>query len=99
MANTEKEAIYDDQIAHLMGQIIAVCNRHQIPLVADFDLGLDENEGNHLHCTTVIQLEHEGPDGRLKRMSEIAYPPESNGVTMVTVRDGEGKVTSMTAIL
>jgi len=49
MAETfDKEAIYDEQIAPLMSQIIAVCKEHGIPVVAQFQYAEDG------YCTTRI---------------------------------------------
>lgn len=37
----DNEAVYDEQIAPLMAQIIAVCNEHGIPLFAEFQYSPD----------------------------------------------------------
>lgn len=33
----DNESIYDEQIAPLMSQIIAICKRHEIPMAATFE--------------------------------------------------------------
>lgn len=54
------EAIYDEQVAPLMAQIIAICKEHGVPMVATFQLNdgnADDPEGDGvgpLCCTTAI---------------------------------------------
>jgi hypothetical protein len=49
------EAIYDSEIAPLMTQIIAICDRAKIPVLASFQLtsDVDDPDGAML-CTTAI---------------------------------------------
>lgn len=47
-----KETVYDTQIAPLMSQIIAVCQEHDIAMLADFDLSSDDDPG--LRCSTAL---------------------------------------------
>lgn len=51
---TPKEAVYDEQIAPLMDQIIALCKEHKINMVADFSLGYDPKADETLFCTTAM---------------------------------------------
>lgn len=51
---TPKEAVYDQQIAPLMSQIIALCKEHKINMVADFSLGYDVEADQTLFCTTAL---------------------------------------------
>ena len=63
-ALTKREAIYDEEIAPLMGKIIAICKEHEIPMVADFQLNDDRERCSELnedgdevgpfHCTTLL---------------------------------------------
>jgi len=55
----DKEQIYDEQIAPLMAQIIAICTEHQIPTLASFAYRRDSH-GEYDHCTTALP----GPDNR-----------------------------------
>lgn len=45
------EEIHDSQIAPLMNQIIAICEEHGIPMVANFQLSTGEDP---LYCATVV---------------------------------------------
>lgn len=45
------EVVYDSQIAPLVGQIIDICKRHSIPMVATFQLTGGEDP---LFCSTVV---------------------------------------------
>ena len=65
-----KEEVYDREIAPLMSQIIGVCKREKISLVADF--GLDGD----LHCTTALTKEEFLPSPeQLKAVSLLIAPP------------------------
>lgn len=89
-----KEQAYDAKISPLMSQIIAICKEHEIPLLADFSL---DNETG-LKCTTMLLPgEWDTPESMVEAAS-ILYRNRSAPM-MLTVRDGNGDVTSMDAIL
>lgn len=51
----DKEEVYDNEIAPLMAQIIAICKREQLPMVAQFYLKeQQEDDGEPMYCSTVI---------------------------------------------
>jgi hypothetical protein len=45
--------VYDEEIAPLMAQIIAICKEHRIPLVAQFNYAATDEDGPSF-CTTII---------------------------------------------
>ena len=49
----DKEEIYDNEIAPLMKQIIEICQKNQIPMLATFAYHNTEEEGVGL-CTTLL---------------------------------------------
>jgi hypothetical protein len=49
------EQIYDERIAPLMAQVIAICKEAGIPMVATFQL---DNSDDPLMCSTVIPGEN-----------------------------------------
>ncbi len=51
---TPKEAVYDEHISPLMAQIIKLCKKHKINMVADFSLGYDSAADQTLFCTTAL---------------------------------------------
>lgn len=53
----ELEHIYDEQIAPLMTQIIAICQEHGIPMIASFAYRCDA-QGEYDLCTSCLP----GPD-------------------------------------
>ncbi len=54
------EAVYDQQIAPLMSQIIEICKAHKIPMVASFMYGYDRQDGERRDtCDTIMT--HENP--------------------------------------
>jgi hypothetical protein len=86
-----KEEIHDEQIGPLVSAIIAICNKHGIAMVASFELGPDQ-----LRCTTHLPDET-GATPYARAVSVIRHghgPP-----MMLTERDADGKVKSMTAIV
>ncbi|WP_020615766.1 hypothetical protein [Paenibacillus daejeonensis] len=58
MSKYDKESIYDEQIAPLMKQIIEICKREELPMVAQFYLKQqhpdDDVENAAMYCTTTI---------------------------------------------
>lgn len=50
MSTQNKEEIYDNEISPLMGQIIAICQREGIAMLASYSIPNDEDDG--LKCTT-----------------------------------------------
>ena len=49
----ELEDIYDEQIAPLMAQIIAICKEHQMPMIASFAYRCEGDDDYDL-CTTCL---------------------------------------------
>lgn len=92
-----KEDAYDENIAPLMTQIIAMCKEHKIPVVASFGLDKDEN-GEHLLCTTALASDDYDPPAHFARCAAIMRQ-ERTSPMMVTVRDGDGNVKESHAIL
>ncbi len=69
-----REAVYDEKIAPLMAQIIALCQEHDIPILASFELddGRDADEREHRGCTTRILPANASPG--LIRAGQIIHP-------------------------
>lgn len=72
MEQWTKEDVYDEQIAPLMAQIIAICQEHRIPLVAQFNYAADED--GPLFCTTILPASalDRDDDGQSQRMARVA---------------------------
>jgi len=84
MEQWTKEDVYDEQIAPLMTQIIAICKEHRIPLVAQFNYAAEED--GPLLCTTIIPASalDRDDDGQSQRMARVANPPPSFMALTVT---------------
>ena len=94
-----KEKVYDEQISPLMTQIITICREHNIAHVCTFQLDeVDEDEGP-LYCDTKNLRDECEPSDRMMEIGEMVGPQHSPALTMMTVRDGDGKVTEMHAFL
>lgn len=86
----DNEHIYDEQIAPLMTQIIAICNEHKIPMVASFEYAPGEL------CTT--SLPFDGYSDRIKNAIDVIMPRRAPTL-MLTERNASGDVKKMTAIV
>jgi hypothetical protein len=93
-AKKTKEQVYDTEINPLMAQIIAICKKHKIPVVASF--GLESEEDEDLHCSTVLVEEEFNPSEMLLRMARVNHGERP---AILTVRDGSGNVVESHAIL
>jgi len=64
----DKEAIYDAEIAPLMQQVIAICQREKIPLFASFAYRDSDETGDGVtsYCTTHLP----GPNGFHQKYAE-----------------------------
>ena len=51
MKEFDLEQVYDEAIAPLMDQIIAICNEHKMPMGASFCFRNGEDEGEE-YCST-----------------------------------------------
>jgi hypothetical protein len=85
------EAIYDEQIAPLMAQIIAICQEHQIPMVVTFEY---EPEG---YCTTALPFEGQGE--RMAQLNKDHTTGINPNPLMLTTRDADGNIKDVTVIL
>lgn len=54
------EAVYDEQIAPLMAQIIEICKANNMPMLASIAYRQDEDGGHDL-CTTSLLFEGRTP--------------------------------------
>ena len=90
-----REQVYDAEIAPLVGQIIGLCKRHKIPMIANFNL---DHDGDGLQCTTNIFGDDWEPTEGM-RQAYLAMAPRESHVTMITTRDGGGNVTRMDAVV
>lgn len=81
------EKAYDEHIAPLMSQIIALCKEHHINMCASFQLDHNEEQGCAMHCTTLLQ--GKDADSRIRNMGNAAYPSRSSVLAMTVFRTKE----------
>jgi hypothetical protein len=95
--NWDKEAIYDAEVAPLMAQIIEICKREDIPLVASFKYAHNiDGAGEDGLCTTVVPGANQPEE--FKRAAMAIYSPR-DALLLLTTRDSEGRAKRMDAIL
>lgn len=87
-----KEQVYDEKVAPLMTQIIAICQEHKIAMLATF--AIPTKEDSDLLCTTCISDETGRPPEPILSALRVVRPP----VVMLTTRNADGS-TDMTAIV
>ncbi len=91
-----REEIYDAQIAPLMGQILEICKTNKIPMLADFDLSSEDDEG--LKCTSFLLEESWEPADAMVQAMNLLRPRTQRSPLMMTVEHADGSKT-VTAIL
>lgn len=70
------EQVYDDEISPLMAQIIEICKRENMPMVASFQYARDEDHVDDC-CTSLIN----GLDGRYSRSFDHAHALIQRGLS------------------
>ena len=91
-----KEEIYDSQINPLMAQIIAICHKHKIAMLASFSIPTPDDA--RLACTTaLLSKDFEPPHQFLEAAASIRNP--SAPPMHITVRDRDGEVVRMESIV
>jgi hypothetical protein len=80
-----KEKIYDEYIAPLMAEIIEICRRHKIAMIADFGLEGQTDEDSDLHCVTALLSDDFGPsDSQLEAWATLK-PKATHGFVSVVM--------------
>ncbi len=92
----DKEDIYDAEIAPLMTQIIEICKRHEIPMLASFTYRSCPDGQDY--CTTHLTGPNGWFDPKLARANGIMYADGSSPL-MLTLRDGDGDVIESIAVV
>ena len=86
-----KEAAYDEHIAPLMTQIIALCHENKINMAATFSLGFDD-DGEALACTTVLPVDPTDVEGfrRIEDCRAVMYQrPSFMAFTITEAKAGD----------
>ena len=83
-----KEAAYDERIAPLMEQIIAVCKEAKINMAAQFVLDMNDDEGTPLRCSTVLPVDKDDEPGHAHIMDlrKLMYPQPPLMLAMTVTR-------------
>lgn len=99
MENFDLEKVYDEKIAPLMTQIIAICKEHKMPFAAQFMYANDEDEGEQ-YCTSFADHKKErGQSDHMKELFEVIRPPRPAPALNMTVKDGNGNITQMIRVI
>ena len=89
----DKESVYDDEIAPLMSQIIAICKREEMPIVCSVQYRDDEEGGPGFCTTTITHWPHAAE--RMVRLNREHQPnrPVCLAETVVTQTDDSKRIT------
>lgn len=80
------ESVYDAEISPLMAQIIAVCKKHGMPMLATFCYARQENDGED-YCTTIIPRGDDQTDAIQRAYKEIKLGPKLTAFTITTISE------------
>ena len=87
-----KEDVYDSEIFPLMEQVLEICKREKIVMVASYYLDDD------LACSSYLNHKgHHEPDSFIAAYRALMN--HSSSPLMITTRNGDGKVTNITAVM
>lgn len=84
-----RERVYDEKIAHLMTEIIAVCKGHGIPMMCSFALDGD------LACTSAILNGELNPPEAMIEALKLLRPRKT---MKITTTDKDGVITNQTIV-
>jgi hypothetical protein len=91
------EDVYDAEVSPLMAQIIEICKKHRIPMVASFIFGHDD-EGGIDTCDTVLQYDGR-KFSRLDKAFSAMRGQDRAPPVIITATNAAGEVVSSEVIL
>lgn len=80
------ETVYDDEISPLMEKIIAICHKHEMPMLASFCYRDNDGDGQDF-CTTYINPAGRHVDALREAAAIVQYGPKITAFTITTVRE------------
>jgi len=84
-----KETAYDERIAPLVTQIIALCREHKINAFATFALDKTEEDGCVLWCTTSLpRLDPDDVEGSEKVAAHVRTACPRTSIMAMTITTG-----------
>jgi hypothetical protein len=95
MSDTPREDAYDEHIAPLMTQIIALCKEHGIPMAMTFELDLSDDSADDedpLMCSTILidNDKLKSCSKRLRAVAKAMRPERPLAFTEMTVTRPDG---------
>lgn len=80
------ESVYDNEISPLMSQIIEICNRHKMPMLATFMYQhLHGESEDDSYCTTFLGGENDWKPARISKAFQIIRSERAFSAFTVTV--------------
>lgn len=87
MDGQTKEEVYDAEVYPLMAQIIAICKRNKIAMLASFTLDLNES----LQCTTALLDDEYEPHRNLLKARDAIYKRQPSCLAITIEAGGQVK--------
>jgi hypothetical protein len=84
-----KEKIYDDEISSLMGQVIAICQREKIAMVASF--AIPSPEDPKLLCTSALLEDEYDPPEQFFEAKTVILGGSNFTALIISASPGEGR--------
>ncbi len=83
---TNKEQVYDEQISPLMAQILDICQKNGIAMIASFAIPTPADPD--LHCSS-MQPDETGknPDSHLAALRALRGAPSAFAMTVTTTKN------------
>lgn len=101
-AEYDLEEVYDERIAPLMSEIIAICQEHKMPMVATFQYAVlddgSETPGPNW-CTTILQWDGRDLMGRALDAANAVNPKKRGPMMVLKTMDADGAVTGVEVVL
>lgn len=97
MSETNKEAVYDDEISPLMAQILEICKANGISMVAHFAIPTEDDPD--LVCTSCLPDETDDFAPTVRSAHAAIMRGHSGPAFAITTRDSDGKVLASEVIL
>lgn len=85
-----KETAYDERIAPLMTQIIALCQEHKINMYASYMLDPREDGEAIIRCTTALPIDEADEEGiaAVRRLTDVSGPMRAMSAFSFRLRAG-----------
>lgn len=87
----DKESVYDNEISPLMTQIIAICKKHEMPIVCSVQYCDTEEDGPGFCTTTITNFAHACE--KMQELNRAHQPRRAVAIAETHVTNPDGSKT------